>query len=182
MISLIRLQRRQLAILLMVAVISYSGYGFACSRASQSALDKAANASRTVATRYVETVDFVTNLYKGGAIKLELKDKLADALIAFGQNGKKFNDLLKTYSAQFSNGQVPANIWSVIAQNFDVLSADFLKILDFLPQAAGLGNSTAFRAISAAIMALAQVLSTNSIIPELKFRQLEREAQKYGLA
>jgi hypothetical protein len=173
--------RRQLAILLMVAVISYSGYGFACSKASQSALDKAANASKTVATRYVETVDFVTELYKGGAIKLEMKDKIADALITFGQNGKKFNDLLKIYSLQFSNGQVPPNIWTIIAQRFDVLSADFLKIIDFLPQAAGLGNSTAFRAISAAVVALAQVLSTHSIIPDLKFRQLEREAQKYGL-
>lgn len=178
---MIRLRRRQLAILLIVALISYSGYGFACSRVSQSALDKAANASRTVATRYVETVEFVTDLYRGGAIKLEMKDKIADALITFGQNGKKFNDLLKTYSAQFSDGQVPPSIWSTIAQNFDVLSADFLKIIDFLPQAAGLGDSKAFRAISAAIVALAQVLSTNSVIPEMKFRQLEREAQKYGL-
>jgi len=153
----------------------------ACPKVSQSSLDKAANASKTVSTRYVETVEFVTELYKGGAIKLDMKDKIADALTTFGENGKKFNELLKTYSAQFSNGQVPASIWATIAQNFDVLSADFLKIVALLPQAAGLGNSTAFRAISAAVVALAQILSTNSIIPEMKFRQLEREVQRYGL-
>ena len=171
-------QRRQLMALALCGLLLLT----ACPKPSQSSLDKAANASRTVATRYVETVDFVTDLYKGGAVKLEMKDKIADALITFGQNGKKFNDLLKTYSSQFSNGQVPANIWSTIAANFDTLSADFLKILTFLPQAAGLGDTKAFRAISAAIVALAQVLSENSIIPELKLRQLVREAQKYGLA
>ena len=176
------LRQRQLAILLAVTLIAYSGYGFACNRPPQSALDKAANASRTVATRYVETVDFVTNLYKGGALKLEMKDKIAAALETFGKNGKKFNSLLATYSSQYANGQVPANIWSTIAKNFDELSADFLKILNLLPQAAGLADTKAFRAISAAVLALAQVLSENSIIPDLKYQQLQREARTYGLA
>jgi hypothetical protein len=126
-------------------------------------------------------VDFVISLYKGGAIKLELKDKIMDALIAFGQNGKKFNDLLKTYSTQYANGQVPPNVWTTIASNFDALSADFLKVLGFLPQTAGLGDSKAFRAISAAVMALAQVLATSSIIPHQQLQQLEREVIKYGL-
>lgn len=174
---MIHLRRRQLALMLTLVLLNT-----ACPKVSQSALDKGANASKTVATRYVEAVDFVADLYKGGALKLETKDKIADALITFGENGKKFNDLLKAYSAQYKDGQVPANIWSTIAQNFDTLSADFLKILEFLPQAAGLGDSKAFRAISAAVLALAQILSQNSVIPDGKFRQLEREAQRYGLA
>jgi hypothetical protein len=153
----------------------------ACPKVSQSSLDKAAHASDTIAARYVETVDFVTNLYKAGAIKLELKDKIMDALIAFGQNGKKFNDLLKSYSAQYANGQVPANVWTTIATNFDALSADFLKVLAFLPQTAGLGDSKSFRAISAAVMSLAQVLATSSVIPNQKLHQLEREVMEYGL-
>lgn len=169
-------QRRQLAILLVVVLLTT-----ACPKPSQSALDKAANASKTVATRYVDTVDFVTNLYKGGALSLELKDRIAQGLETFGKNGKRFNDLLKNYSAQHANGQVPANIWSTIAANFDTLSADFLKILEFLPQAAGLGNSAAFRAISAAILALAQILAQNSVIPDMKLRQLEREVRTHGL-
>lgn len=172
-------RRRQMALILLITLVA-SGYG-PCTKVSQSSLDKAARASQTIASRYVEAVDFVTNLYKGGAIKLELKDKIADGLITFGENGKKFNDLLKSYSAQFGDGQVPPNIWSLVAQNFDALSADFLKILSFLPQAAGLGDSKAFRAISAAVMALAQVLSVNSIIPESKLQQLESEVSKYGL-
>lgn len=176
MVSQIILRRRQLAIVLALVLLNT-----ACPKPSQSALDKAANASKTVATRYVDAVDFVATLYKGGAVSLELKDKIAEGLETFGQNGKRFNDLLKNYSAQYANGQVPPNIWSTIAQNFDALSADFLKILDFLPQAAGLGDSKAFRAISAAILALAQILSQNSIIPDMKLRQLEREAVRYGL-
>lgn len=169
--------RRQLAVILALVLITT-----ACPKPSQSTLDKAAKASATVASRYVEAVDFVTNLYKGGAIKLELKDKIADGLITFGENGKKFNDLIKTYSAQFGDGQVPPNIWSAISQNFDALSADFLKILSLLPQAAGLGDTKAFRAISAAVLALAQILSETSVIPDSQFRQLEREVSRHGLA
>ena len=169
-------QRRQLAIVLALVLITT-----ACPKVSQSSLDKAAHASDTIATRYVETVDFVLNLYKGGAIKPELKDNLMDGLIAFGTNGKKFNDLLKTYSTQYANGQVPPNVWTTLAANFDALSADFLKVLAFLPQTAGLGDSKAFRAISAAVMALAQVLATSSIIPHQQLHQLEREVAKYGL-
>lgn len=167
--------------LILPLIIVFSLLNTACPKVSQSALDKAAKASNTVATRYVESVDFVTNLYVGGALKLELKDKIADGLETFGKNGKKFNDLLKTYSAQYANGQVPPNVWSTISSNFDQLSADFLRILDFLPQVAGLGDSKAFRAISAAVLALAQILSQNSIIPEMRFQQLEREARTYGL-
>ena len=175
---MIQQRRRTVIALALCSVMLFT----ACPKPSQSALDKAAKASDTVATRYVESVDFVTNLYKGGALKLELKDKIADALETFGKNGKKFNGLLATYSAQYANGQVPANVWSAIAKNFDELSADFLKILNFLPQAAGLADTKAFRAISAAVLALAQVLSENSVIPNLKYQQLEREAHTYGLA
>jgi hypothetical protein len=162
-------------------LIAFALINTACPKVSQSALDKAASASRTVSVRYVETVDFVTSLYKGGAIKLDTKDKIADALETFGKNGKKFNDLLATYSAQYANGQVPANVWSAIAKNFDELSADFLSVLKLLPQAAGLADTKAFRAISAAVLSLAQILSENSIIPNLKYQDLQREARTYGL-
>ncbi len=175
------LQRRRqlvLALALTFCVLSQT----ACPKVSQSSLDRAANASKTISTRYVEAVDFVTSLYRGGVLDIKLKDKIADALITFGENGKKFNDLLKTYSAQYQNGQVSANIWATIAQNFDTLSADFLKLLEFLPQAVGLSDSKAFRAISAAVLALAQILSQTSIIPNEKFRQLEREVRVNGLA
>ena len=174
-----RSQTRQFALSLMIA---FALLNTACPKPSQSALDKAANASRTVATRYVETVDFVTTLYKGGTLNLATKDKIADALETFGKNGKKFNELLAKYSSQYANGQVPSNIWKEIATNFDALSADFLKILNLLPQAAGLADTKAFRAISAAVLALARVLSENSIIPSFKYERLEREARTYGLA
>jgi hypothetical protein len=154
----------------------------ACPKPSQSQLDKAANASSAIASRYVETVDFVITLYSSKVISLEIKDKIMGALVAFGESGKKFNDLLKTYSIQFKNGIVPPDIWSVISTNFDTLSRDFLKLLDFLPQAAGLSSNKAFRAISAAVVALAQVLSQTGVIPDSRYHHLQKEAAHYGLA
>lgn len=170
-------KRRLLAIALTLSLLS-----LACPiKPSPAAIDKAANASKTIATRYVETVDFVTTLYKSGALSLATKDKIADALIDFGENGKKFNNLLANYSEQYGD-QVPSNIWQTISENFDKLSADFLKVINLLPQASGLGDSKAFRAISAAVLALAQVLASHSVIPESKFRQIETEVSRYGLA
>lgn len=170
-------KRIALSLLLSVALMNT-----ACPKPSQSAIDKAAKASATIASRYVETVDFVANLYKGGALSLATKDKIADGLIAFGENGKKFNNLLKSYSEQYADGQVPANVWATIAENFDKLSAEFLKVVNLLPQAAGLGDSKAFRAISAAVLALAQVLASNSVIPKSQLRRIETEVTRYGLA
>ena len=148
----------------------------------QSNVNKAAKASETISVRYVESVDFVGNLYAAGGLSLETKDKIMQGLITFGENGKKFNALLRGYIERQKNGeQLPVDIWSTIARNFDELSAQFLKVLNFLPQAKGLGDSKAFRAISAAVLALAQVLASNSIIPDSKRVELETEVSRYGL-
>ena len=171
-------QRKALLALALSAVL----FCTACPvKVSQSALDRAAKASATIASRYVETVDLVGDLYKSGALSLAAKDKIADALIEFGEQGVKFNRLLKTYSAQFKDGNVPPNIWSVISTNFDTLSTEFLKVVNLLPGAAGLGNSKAFRAIAVAVVALAQVLASHSVIPESQLRQIETEVNRHGL-
>lgn len=175
-------KRRLLSIVLTLSLLSGAvGTQTACPKPSQSSIDKAAKASATIAVRYVETVDFVTVLYTSGTISLELKDKIADGLIAFGENGKKFNALLKTLSEQYRDGDVPANVWTTISENFDKLSAEFLKVISLLPQASGLGDSKAFRAISAAVLALAQILASHSIIPESQMRQIETEVNRHGL-
>lgn len=167
-----------------VGVVGLSVSSTACpfSKASlQPSINKAAKASATIASRYPESVDFVAALYPG-SLSLEAKDKITDGLITFGENGKKFNSLLRGYLERQKNGeQLPSDIWATIADNFDKLSADFLKVLSFLPQAKGLGDSKAFRAISAAVLALAQVLASNSIIPDSKRVQLETEVNRYGL-
>lgn len=171
-------RRRSLLALALCSVFLFT----ACPKPpSQAAIDKAANASKTIATRYVETVEFVTTLYKSGALPLATKDKIADGLISFGENGVKFNILLKNYSEQYGD-QVPGNVWSTISENFDKLSADFLKVLSLLPQASGLGDSKAFRAISAAVLVLAQVLASHSVIPGSQLKQIETEVNRYGLA
>lgn len=153
-----------------------------CPRISESNLDKAAKASRTIATRYVEVVDFIGTLWDGKVItSIETKDRLADALIKFGEGGKKFNGLLAQFSALHKDGNVPPNGWKVIVDNFDVLNKEFLEILNLIPGAPGLSSNAAFRAISAAILAIAQTLTTVGYhTPNI--RTLEREVRRHGLA
>lgn len=151
----------------------------ACPRVSQSNLDKAAKASRTIASRYVEVVQFVDTLYDNKAISLENKDKIMDALIAFGEGGKKFNGLLLQMDALYKDGNVPPNGWKVIVDNFDALSKEFLSVLNLLPRAAGISSNPAFRAITAAILAIAQTLvSIGANTPAIQ--KLQREAAAYA--
>lgn len=154
----------------------------ACPRVSQSNLDKAAKASHTIATRYVEVVQFIDTLWETKVIKdLATKDRIADALITFGEGGKKFNGLLLQMSELYKDGNVPPNGWKVIVDNFDVLSREFLQVLNLLPGAAGLSSNPAFRAISAAILAIAQTLVTAGISTP-NVNRLQKEAERYGLA
>jgi hypothetical protein len=152
----------------------------ACPKVSESQLDKVAKSSRVVATRYVQVVDFVDALYTSKVIDLATKDRIADGLIKFGENGKKFNGLIATLSSQYQGGSVPPNVWRTISENFDALSKDFLAIVSLIPQASGLSSNTAFRAISAAILALATTLSGVGIsVPELE--RLKEGVSRYGL-
>lgn len=150
-------------------------------KVSESTLDKTAKASRTIATRYVETVDFVDGLWEAKVItNLATKDKIADALITFGKNGKRFNSLLAQYSTQFKDGNVPGNVWKTISEHWAEITRNFLIVLDMLPQAAGLAQSAAFRAISAAVLAIATSLAqTGFSVPKLK--ELQEGVSRNGL-
>lgn len=163
--------------LLLVLVLSQ----VACPKVSQSQLDKAAKASQTIATRYVEVVDFVDTLWETKVItSLEMKDKIADSLITFGKGGKKFNELLSQLSASHADGNLPPNVWKTVIDNFDQLSAEFLAVLNLLPNAAGLSSSPAFRAISAAVLAVAKVLVEVGVNTP-RIQQLEERSRQYGL-
>lgn len=164
-----------MAVVLIIAIFAPG-----CPRVSQSNLDKAAKASHTIATRYVEVVQFVDTLWETKVIKdLATKDRIADALITFGEGGKKFNGLLLQMSELYKDGNVPPNGWRVIVDNFDGLSADFLKVLNLLPNAAGLSSSPAFRAISAAVLAIAkELVSVGVSTPNI--RQVQKEAAVYA--
>lgn len=151
----------------------------ACPKASQSQIDKAAKYSGTIASRYVETVDLVSAMYSSGAISLELKDKIADGLIVFGKAGVKLNALIAAYAAQYKDGSIPASVWGDIQKNFDVLSKEFLFVLSFIPQASSLSSSKAFRAISAAILALATTLSETGM--DVHLRELQEGIHRNGL-
>lgn len=163
-----------MAVVLIIAIFAPG-----CPRVSQSNLDKAAKASHTIATRYVEVVQFVDALYDNKAISLENKDKIMDALIVFGEGGKKFNGLLLQMSALYKDGNVPPNGWKVIVDNFDALSKEFLAVLNFLPGVSGISSNPAFRAITAAILAIAQTLTSVGVnTPTIE--KLRREAGAYA--
>lgn len=164
-----------MAVVLIIAIFAPG-----CPRVSQSNLDKAAKASHTIATRYVEVVQFVDTLWETKVIKdLATKDRIADALITFGEGGKKFNALLLQMSELYKDGNVPPNGWKVIVDNFDALSKEFLEVLNLIPGAAGISSNPAFRAISAAILAIAQTLTTAGVnTPTMQ--RLQKEAAVYA--
>lgn len=171
-----RRNRHVIALAIVLAIVLTQT---ACPKVSQSNLDKAAKASRTIASRYVEVVQFVDTLYDNRAISLENKDKIMDALIAFGEGGKKFNGLLLQMDALYKDGNVPPNGWKVIVDNFDALSREFLAVLNLLPGAAGISSNPAFRAITAAILAIAQTLTSVGVnTPTIE--KLRREAGAYA--
>jgi hypothetical protein len=168
-------------VLLSLALVSCIVFT-ACPKISQPNLDRAAKASNTIATRYIEVVQFVDTLWETKVIKdLATKDRIADALIVFGEGGKKFNGLLLQMSQLYKDGNVPPSGWKVIVDNFDALSREFLQVLNLLPGAAGLSSNPAFRAISAAILAIAQTLTSVGVnTPNMQ--RLQREVMRYELA
>ena len=144
--------------LLLTFVVQFAACG-------ETQIDRAAKASNTVAQFTGEAIAIVKTLFETHAINLETKDKLADALLKFSQGGKEFNDLVKSVHDQFKSGPIPAGTWAQITAKFSELSKVFLQIVDLIPQASGLGNSKAFKTITAAILAVAQVLMQTAGIP-----------------
>jgi hypothetical protein len=147
-------------ILLLTACVFLSGFtNCSISKLSiDSQLTKAAKASRSIANYTGDAIALVKTLYESGAIKLEVKDKLAASLKQFAITGKDFNDFVAGLSQQYKDGTVPANIWSLITTKFDALTKVFVDLLDLIPSAAGLGDSKAFKIITAGVVQFAQIL------------------------
>jgi hypothetical protein len=154
-----------------------------------SQIERAAKASNTVAQYTGEAIQIVADLFKANAINLETKDKLADLLIKFSKGGKEFNDLVTTVHNQFKSGVVPANNWAQITAQFNQLITMFLQIVDVIPQAAGLANSKAFKTITAAVLAISQILMQMAGIPRPiqltarnAFNEINRRIARCGIS
>lgn len=125
---------------------------------TQSQLDKAANASKTIATYTGDVITTVDTLWKTGVIKsIAVKDQIAQKLKDFSISGRDFNNLIISYSKQYSAGAVPTNVWQDIVAHFDQLTKIFVDVLTIIPQLAGLTDSKAFKLITAAVLTLAQL-------------------------
>ena len=154
-----------------------------------SQIDRAAKASNTIATYTGETISIVKTLFETHAINLETKDKLAGLLLKFSQAGKEFNDLVKAANDQFKSNPVPADKWAQITANFNQLIQLFLQITDVIPQAAGLANSKAFKTITAAVLAIAQILMSTAGVPRATqmtarnaFNEINRRIARCGIS
>lgn len=150
----------------------------ACPTSSQ--LDRAAKASRDIARYTGEAIVITDALFTSGAIKIGLKDQIADKLIVLSRTGKAFNDRLATYNEQFKSGQVPPALWSQLISDFDGVTKPFVELLSLIPQAAGLKDSRAFRIIAASVIAISKILMENGV-NRPDYLEFQRKAVAYGL-
>jgi hypothetical protein len=150
-------------VLVLTAAVMIGGFVLQACGPTQSQMDKAAVASRSIANYTGETIAIVKGLYEAGALKLEVKDKLAKQLVLFSKGGRDFNSLVKTASDLYKNGAVPVDVWRNLVTHFDELTKIFVDILTLIPQAAGLKDSKAFKIITAAVVVIAQILLANGI-------------------
>lgn len=149
---------------------------------TEAELDRAAKASRNIATYTGTAITLVRTFYESGQIQLAVKDVIADKLIAFSKAGKDFNQLVADFAAQYKDGKVPANVWSTITASFTTVEKLFIEILDLIPQAAGLKDSKAFKIISAAVLAVAQILMQNAGLDGRYFRDIKERMRRYSVA
>lgn len=150
--------KRFVSIIALTVLMSIVVTQTACPGLTQSQLDKAASASKTVATYTGTVISTVDTLWKTGVIKsITVKDQIAVKLKDFSISGRDFNALIISYSKQYGTGTVPVAIWRDIITHFDELTKIFVDILTMIPQLAGLKDSTAFKLITAAILTLAQL-------------------------
>lgn len=161
---------------LLALALCASVFLFGCP--SQSQLDRAARASDSIAHYTGEAITITGMLYRTGAIKLDVKDKVADQLIVLSRTGKKFNDLISHYNQLYKSGTVPANVWSDLISSFDEVTKPFLSLLDLIPRAAGLKDSKAFRIISAGVVAIAQIMMANGVA---KYRGIDQKVRDRGI-
>jgi hypothetical protein len=145
-------------VLLLAFVVQFEACG-------GSQIDRAAKASLTIGTYTGEAITIVGTLFQTKAINLQTKDRLADLLENFSRSGRAFNDLVKAAQAQFKGGTLPGDKWAQITSQFNQLIQVFLQIVDVIPQAAGLANSKAFKTITAAVLAIAQILMSTAGVP-----------------
>lgn len=149
---------------------------------TEAELDRAAKASRNIATYTGTSITLVRSFYETGQIPLAIKDVIADKLIAFSKAGKDFNELVITFSAQYKSGAVPPNVWATITASFVTVEKLFIEILDLIPQAAGLKDSKAFKIISAAVLAVAQILMQTARLDGRYYRDIKQRMKQFGVA
>lgn len=160
-------------VLVLTAAVMMAGFVLQACGPTQSQMDKAAVASRSIASYTGETITIVKGLYEAGALKLEVKDQLAKQLVLFSKGGRDFNALVKTASDLYKSGPVPIDVWRNLVTHFDELTKIFVDILNLIPQAAGLKDSKAFKIITAAVLVIAQILMANGInVPQ--WRRIEQ--------
>lgn len=131
----------------------------ACPRPTQSQLDQAAKASRSMAQYTNDGINAVRIAYEEGVIDIKLKDRLADGFLVVAKGGQAFNSLVKQVSELYGDGTVPVSQWQALDASFsDNVVRPFL---DLLQSASGLSGekSAKIRAIIAGLRTAVLVIS-----------------------
>lgn len=163
-----RQSTRHLALMLAVALVAYSGYGFACG--GPKTLSVAAEAAKDIGGGVRDTIKAVGDAYDKKLITLEQKDQLADLLGAIAKGGLKGVDAIETLQKSGvttltgPNAQVLNTIFS------DEVIAPFLQLLTELGKLSN-SSSAAIRAalisVRAAIVLLSSKIGRDDVIHQI---------------
>lgn len=158
---------------------------------TQSQIDKATKASGNIANYTGQVIALVKSYYDSGLIKIEVKDQIALQLKNFSIAGGDFNRLVASISKQYGDGTVPVAVWRDLVTHFNGLTKLFIDILTFIPKAADLKDSRAFKIITAAVLTIANILISvghnNPMYRKIKqlvpnWQQIQIEVNNYELA
>lgn len=163
---------RQIAVLLLVSLISYSGYGFACSK--EKTLDAAAEAAKDIGGGLRDTTRAVSEAYDKKLITLEQKDKLADLLIQIAKGGQKGVDQIEKMQKSGSPIGGPEGI--TLDKIFsDEVVAPFLKLLTelgTLSDSSSAAIRVALASVRTAIVLLSSKIGRTDVIRQIQLREV----------
>lgn len=168
-----RLRYRSAAILLIVAIVSYSNFGFACNK--QKTLSVAAEAAKDITGGTRDVIKAVGQAYDQKLITLEQKDHLADILLNIakgGQRGVAAIDALEKSGVTTLNGPNAEALSKIFT---DEVVGPFLQLLTELGKLSD-SSSAAIRAalvsVRTAIVLLSAKIGRADVIQQIQAREV----------
>lgn len=169
-----RQRARSIALLLIISVSAYSGFGFACNK--QNTLNQAAEAAKDIGGGTRDVIKAVGDAYQAKLITLEQKDRLADLLIQISKGGQKGVAAIEKLQQQ--GVSIPTLDQKQILNKLfdDEVISPFLRLLTEmgkLSESSAASIRLALASVRTAIVLLSNKIGRNDVI--LKIQALEAQ-------